>query len=73
MTETDRRILLEADRRPVERAAVAAELGLSSPAFHQRLLHLLDRREALAEFPEIVNRHRRMRDNRRIRRTQHAS
>jgi hypothetical protein len=40
------------------------ELGLSATAYHQRLNALLDRAEALAEYPVLVNRLRRIRDRR---------
>lgn len=64
MNATDQQILKAADQPPVRRRAVAAELGLSSPAFHQRLLHLLNDPEAVAMFPAVVNRQKRLRERR---------
>lgn len=65
MTDLDRAILAAADLPASQRAMVAADLGLSSPALHQRLLALLRSAEAEREYPVLVHRWRRIMDGRR--------
>ncbi|MFC5908920.1 DUF3263 domain-containing protein [Streptacidiphilus monticola] len=72
LTDLDRAILtLEARpfRTPgAKEAAIREELGLAPVRYFQRLNALLDSREALAFSPVLVNRLRRLRDDRRSRR-----
>lgn len=65
MTELDHAILAAADLPANQRTMVAADLGMSSPAMHQRLLALLDSVEAEREYPGLVHRWRRIMEGRR--------
>jgi hypothetical protein len=67
------RALLALERRPwrtpgAKEQAVREQLGLSPTRYYQLLNGLLDRPEALAHDPVLVNRLRRIRDSRRDRR-----
>lgn len=67
MTDTDRAILeLESRwyRHAGSKQQAVRELGLVETHYWQRLNRLLDDPEATAEFPELVNRLRRLRDAR---------
>ncbi len=65
--------VLELEGRPwrtqgAKEQAVREELGISSTRYYQLLTGLLDRREALAHSPVLVNRLRRVRAARRAER-----
>jgi len=68
MNDADRLVLDIADRfylAPGSREqAIRDELGITPVAFFQRLNRLLDDPAAAAEFPELVNRLRRVRARR---------
>lgn len=68
LSEQDRAILaLEASlpgRGGEKEQRARDELGLSATAYYQRLNALLDRVEALAEYPVLVHRLRRIRSRR---------
>ncbi len=72
MTDDDRRILEFADRwwrnAGTAETAIKDELGLSPVRFYQRLNHLLDNPDVLAEQPVLVRRLCRIRDQRATRR-----
>lgn len=65
MTDLDHAILAAADLPANQRTMAAADLGLSSPAMHQRMLALLRTEEAEAVYPALVHRWRRIMDGRR--------
>lgn len=65
MTDLDRAILAAADLPAAKRAMVAADLGLSSPAMHQRFVGLLQDPVAEQEYPGLVRRWRRIMGERR--------
>lgn len=65
--------VLELEARPwrtqgAKEQAVREELGISSTRYYQLLNGLLDREEALAHSPVLVNRLRRSRETRRAER-----
>lgn len=62
MTPADRRILESAHLPPARRQELSLELGLGITGATQRLLQLLDDPEAEREYPAIVRRQRRLRD-----------
>ena len=68
LSEQDRAILMleatVAGRAGEKERRVRENLGLSATEYYQRLNALLDRSEALAEYPVVVNRLRRIRDRR---------
>lgn len=68
LSEQDRAILaLEAEaggRGGHKERRAREELGLSATAYYQRLNALLDREEALAAYPALVSRLRRIRSRR---------
>jgi len=72
LTDRDRAVLaLEARpwRTPAAKeAAIRVELGLAPVRYYQLLNGLLDRAAALAHDPVLVNRLRRLREQRRARR-----
>ena len=69
MTDDDRTILRAIGLPRRYRLAIAAELGMSSPAMHQRAAHLIDDPEVERVMPVEVHRLRRVRDLMRQRRT----
>lgn len=69
ISEADRTILRAIGLPRRVRLAVAAELGMSSPAMHQRAAHLIDDPEVERAMPVEVHRLRRVRDDLRRRRT----
>jgi hypothetical protein len=72
LTDRDRAVLaMEARywRTPgAKEAAIREQLGLAPARYYQLLVGLLDRPAALAHDPVLVNRLRRLRDQRRARR-----
>lgn len=72
MNDTEREILAfecERWRHAGNKERVIRErFGLSTNRYYQRLNNLLDDQEALAEQPALVNRLRRLRDTREVRR-----
>lgn len=73
MTKTDRTILEAANLPVKQRRAVAVDLGLSSPRFHQRLVALLRSPEAEREYPVEVHRWRRIMEGHRGARTRQVA
>jgi hypothetical protein len=72
LTETER-ALLEFEKQRwqhsgAKETAIRDLFGLTATAYHQRLLTIIDRPEALAHDPVLVNRLRRLREQRRARR-----
>ncbi|GAA2140304.1 hypothetical protein GCM10009760_23380 [Kitasatospora kazusensis] len=72
LTERDRAVLaLEARQwrtAGAKERAVREELNLSATRYYQLLNGLLDRQEALAHAPVLINRLRRLREGNRLRR-----
>ncbi|MDN5726912.1 MAG: DUF3263 domain-containing protein [Propionibacteriales bacterium] len=62
MTDDDRTIIRAMTLSRRGRTGVAADLGISVPALHQRALHLLTDPDAEREMPAEIHRLRRIRD-----------
>lgn len=69
MTDDDRAILESAALPAAARTRAADRLGISPTRFHQRLVQLLETEAALAQYPSLVNRQRRLQQVRRDART----
>lgn len=72
LTELDEAILDAATLPTPARIRFAADHGMSSPRFHQRLLHLIEMPEAEVSRPAMVHRLQRIREKRRVQRTMPA-
>lgn len=65
LTDDDRAILEAASLPAAARTRAADRLGISPTRFHQRLVTLLETREAVETYPSLVNRQRRLLERRR--------
>lgn len=72
LTELDEAILDAATLPMPARLRFAADHGMSSPRFHQRLLHLIQTPEAEVARPAMVHRMQRIMEKRRVMRTMPA-
>lgn len=72
LTDLDVAILEAATLPSPARLRFAADHGMTSPRFHQRLLHLIDDPEAVKARPTLVYRLQRLRERHRQARTMPA-
>lgn len=69
MDDVDRVVLEAAHLPSARRTEVGIQLGLGVAGYHQRLNALLDDETAEREFPVLIHRLRRLRDQRRAARS----